>query len=267
MPRPARSRRAAARAGEHHRDIGIGMAAEPFLAVQAPALDAVGADTDALGLGLDRADVRAAGLLGHELRALQHRRRVLAQQPVEQQLLQRRRAVALDDEVGGVGHRDRAHQAELGLHEEIGDGVLHQRMRRLRSCPARRRDGSWRACRIRRTRSSPSRDRTGGSRSSPRRGRSGRAAAAPADACRRSAPARRAGCRPARPAGRNAASSARAGRAPCRATSGPGTAGRWRRNSARGCRARCSGRRAPAASCRAWFPPRYFQPFASTRST
>ena len=93
------SRCAAARAGEQHRDIGIGMAAEPFLAVQAPALDAVGADTDALSLGLDRADVGAAGLLGHELGALQHRRRILAQQPVEQHLLQRGRAVALDHEV------------------------------------------------------------------------------------------------------------------------------------------------------------------------
>ena len=99
--------------------------------MQLPALDAVGADTDALGLGLERADIGAAGLLGHELRALEHDRRVLAEQPVEQQLLQRRRAEALDDEVGGVRHRDRAHQAELGLHEEIGDAVLHQRMRGL----------------------------------------------------------------------------------------------------------------------------------------
>ena len=51
-----------------------------------------------------------------------------SEQPVEQQLLQRLRAEALDDEVRGVGDRDRAHQAELGLHEEIGDAVLHQRM-------------------------------------------------------------------------------------------------------------------------------------------
>ena len=127
-----RAGRRAARPGQQDRDIGVGMAAEPFLAMELPALDAVGADTDALGLGLERADVGAAGLLGHELRALQHGGRVLAQQPVEQQLLQRRGAVALDDEVGGVGHRHRAHQAELGLHEEIGDAVFHQRMGGLR---------------------------------------------------------------------------------------------------------------------------------------
>ena len=245
------------------------MAAEPFLAVQLPALDAVGADADALGLGLDRADVGAAGLLGHELRALQHRRRVLAQQPVEQQLLQRRRAVALDDEVGGVGHRDRAHQAELGLHEEIGDAVLHQRMRRARSCPARRRDGSWRACRTPRRRSSPSRDRTGGSRSSPRRGRSGRAAAAPADACRRSC----ASSSSRLPA--SAPSRSKCG-VICRAQAGLHVERQQvlelpvdrRRSSGRGCRARCGGRRAPVErSCRAWSSPCYFQPCASTRST
>ena len=108
------------------------MAAEPLLAVDLPALDPVGADADALGLGLQRSDVGAAGLLRHQLRALHHVGRVLAQQPVHQEALEFGRGVGLHREVRRVGHRDRAHQAELALHEEIGDGVFHQRMGRLR---------------------------------------------------------------------------------------------------------------------------------------
>ena len=129
---PPGARRRAARAREDQRQVGVGMAAEPFLTVDFPALDAVGADADALGLGLQRADVGAAGLLRHQLRALHHAGRVLAQQPVHQEVLQLGRGVRLHGEVRRVRHRDRAHQAEFALHEEIGEGVLHQRVCRLR---------------------------------------------------------------------------------------------------------------------------------------
>ena len=48
-------------------------------ALDLTSLDSVRTDTDALRLGLERADVGAARLLGHELRALQHDIGVLAQ--------------------------------------------------------------------------------------------------------------------------------------------------------------------------------------------
>ena len=52
---------------QQQRDIGVGMRAEPFVAVQPPGAVLVARR------GFDRADVGAAGVLGHELRALPHR--------------------------------------------------------------------------------------------------------------------------------------------------------------------------------------------------
>ncbi len=52
-----RTGRRAARPCQQHHDVGVGMAAEPLLAMELPALDAVGADTDAFGFGLDGTDV------------------------------------------------------------------------------------------------------------------------------------------------------------------------------------------------------------------
>ena len=173
------------------------------------------------------------------------RRRVLAQQPVEQQLLQRRRAVALDDEVGGVGHRDRAHQAELGLHEEIGDAVLHQRMRRLAHAQhagamahgvhAELLEGDLLHLAIGRVVVDPVLVAAEAvARLQHRRMLVGdlRQLVEPV-AGQRAQPIEMRRHLP------------RAGRAPCRATAGPGTAGRSRRSSGHGCRARCGGRRAP----------------------
>ena len=59
----------AARASQEDGDIGIGVAAKPFLAVQFPAFDPIGADTDPLHLGLECADVRAAGYDRNEVAA------------------------------------------------------------------------------------------------------------------------------------------------------------------------------------------------------
>ena len=75
-----------------------------------------------------------------------------------------------------VGDADRAHDAELALHEQVLAGVLGDRRAWARRARARRRGGSWRGTGSRRRRSPPSRGRRGGTRSSPRRARSGRAA-------------------------------------------------------------------------------------------
>ncbi|MDH6591738.1 hypothetical protein M2165_001627 [Variovorax sp. TBS-050B] len=116
---------------EHHRKVGIGVGAEPLVAGEAPA--AVGLARGARGGGRD---VGTRGLLGHEHRALGQfievergqARQVLGDQVRAAELLQRARE--------RIGHRDRAAQAELGLHEEIGQHVLDQR--RHAALPAQR---------------------------------------------------------------------------------------------------------------------------------
>ena len=109
--------------------------------------------------------------------------------------------------------------------------------------PACRRDGSWRETGSRRRRYSPSRDRPDDSRSSPRRGRSGRAHAEPADSCRRSAPARRAGRRPGRRADESAAAAADDRHRPDKAAEDRASRDRRRKNS-------CLRNRAPHGSRR-----------------
>lgn len=123
--------RAVVGACEHHRKVGIGVGAEPLVAAEAPA---------AIRL-LPRhrrggRDVGARGLLGHEHRALR--------KLVEIERGQARQEAR--DQIGApelperarerVGHRDRAAQAELRLHEEIGQHVLDQR--RHPALPAQR---------------------------------------------------------------------------------------------------------------------------------
>ena len=107
------SRARALRPREQQRHVGVGMRAEPFVAVEPPLAVFVARH------GLDRADVGAAGLLGHELRALPLDRRVRRQHARQQPRLELVAAVADDEVDGGVGDADRAHQAELALHEEI----------------------------------------------------------------------------------------------------------------------------------------------------
>ena len=51
-------------ARQQQRDVGVGMRAEPFVAIEPPHAVFVAGD------GFDRADIGAAGALGHELRAL-----------------------------------------------------------------------------------------------------------------------------------------------------------------------------------------------------
>ena len=96
--------------------------------------------------------------------------------------LAKRRIRWIDVSVTLTGHI----KPELGLREEVLEGVLRHRGQRLRSSRARRRGAPSRAGRARRTRAPPSRDRTGGTRSSRDRGRSGRAREGPADCDRRS---------------------------------------------------------------------------------
>ena len=121
QPQPARAGRRALGTGEQQRQVGVGVRAEPFVAVKAPfALFAAGDR-------FERADVGAAGFFGHELRALPHRAQVLGEQARREPALQLVGAVLHDYEVGRVGDADRAHQAELGLHEQILKGVFCDR--------------------------------------------------------------------------------------------------------------------------------------------
>ncbi len=98
---------------QQQRDIRVGVRAEPFVAEQPPY--AVLAARD----GFDRADVGAAGTFGHELRALPHRRDVAGQHLRQQIILQLGAGEFANEMDRGVGHADRAHQPELGLHEQI----------------------------------------------------------------------------------------------------------------------------------------------------
>jgi len=94
------------------------MRAEPFVAGEPPfaVLEVRG--------GLDRADVRAAGALGHELRALPHGGDIAGQHLGQQIILQLLIGELADQMDRCVGDADRAHQAELGLHEQILQCVL-----------------------------------------------------------------------------------------------------------------------------------------------
>ena len=112
------------RPGEHQRDVGVGVRAEPFLAVQPPDAVLVAGD------GLDRADIGPAGLLGHELRAFPQRGKVGRQHLGQQVILQRVAAELADQVDRGVGDADRAHQAELALHEQVLEGVFGDRRQR-----------------------------------------------------------------------------------------------------------------------------------------
>jgi hypothetical protein len=101
------------RARQHQRDIAVGMRAEPFVAAEPPL-----AFLEVRG-GLDGAEIRAAGALGHELRALPHRGDVAGQHPGQEVVLELRAGEFADQMERGVGDADRAHQPELGLHEQI----------------------------------------------------------------------------------------------------------------------------------------------------
>jgi len=89
------------------------MRAEPFVAIKPPFAVLKARN------GLDRADVGAAGALGHELGAFPERGEVSGQHFRQQVILQLPVCELADQMDRGVGHADRAHQAEFALHEQI----------------------------------------------------------------------------------------------------------------------------------------------------
>ena len=120
--RHARQARRVFAARQHHGKAGVGVGAEPFVAAQQPA--AVGL---LAGHGFGGAHVRARGLFGHEHGALAQFVEVLRDDLGQHFLYQRGVAELAQRTRQRVGHADRAAQAELGLHEEIGQQVLGRR--------------------------------------------------------------------------------------------------------------------------------------------
>ncbi|MCY1223299.1 hypothetical protein D9M72_354200 [compost metagenome] len=110
-------------ARQHHRQRGIWVGAEPLVAVQAPAALGAGIAHRARGGG---SHVGAGALLGHEHRALVQVFEHLRGQVGQEFLDQRRIAELAQRARQRVGHRQRAAQAELGLHEQIGERILRR---------------------------------------------------------------------------------------------------------------------------------------------
>jgi hypothetical protein len=121
-PRGAAGRAFGAR--QQQRDVGVGVRAEPFIAMEPPFA------VLAARHRLDGADVGAAGALGHELGALPHRGDVAGQHLWQQVVLKLLAGEFADQMDRGVGHADRAHQAEFGLHEQILQRVFGDRRQR-----------------------------------------------------------------------------------------------------------------------------------------
>jgi hypothetical protein len=100
------------------------MRAEPFVAIEPPFAVLVAGDH------LDRADIGTAGPLGHELGALPQRRGIVRQHLRQQIFLQLGAGEFPDQMDRGVGDADRAHQPELGLHEQILQRIFGDRRQR-----------------------------------------------------------------------------------------------------------------------------------------
>ena len=77
---------------------------------------------------LDPADVGTAGLLGHELRALPHRGEIAREHARQQILLELRVGIPANEVDRRVGDADRAHDAELALHEQVLAGIFRHRV-------------------------------------------------------------------------------------------------------------------------------------------
>ncbi|MCY1234097.1 hypothetical protein D9M72_466690 [compost metagenome] len=127
-------------AGQHHRQRGIGVGAEPLVAQQAPA--ALGRSV-AHRAGGGGGDVGAGALLGHEHRALVKIVKDLGGQVGQKAPDQRRVAELAQRARQRVGHRQRAAQAELGLHKQICECILscwrHGLVPAQHAAPVRRR--------------------------------------------------------------------------------------------------------------------------------
>ena len=104
---------------EYQRNVRISVRGKPFVAVEPPHSVLVA------GNRFKRADIRAAGALGHELRALPEIRQFGRQHFRHQVILQFLAAVGLEDVDGRVGDAERTHHAELGLDKKVLEGVLH----------------------------------------------------------------------------------------------------------------------------------------------
>jgi hypothetical protein len=115
------SRRVAVDPRQQDRDVAAGVGAEPLLAVQAP-VATVGHGAKFVG-----ADVRAARLLRHELRALHQFGGIEGDHAPAVLLAQLLGAVAQHQHGRELGDGERAHQAELGLREEIMQRELDHR--------------------------------------------------------------------------------------------------------------------------------------------
>ena len=121
---PAGAGRSTLGARQQQRDVGVGVRAEPFVAIEPPHT------VLAARHRFDRADVGAAGPFGHELRALPLHGRVGRQHFRQQIFLQLVAGEFADQMDRGVGDADRAHQPELGLHEQILQRVFGDRGQR-----------------------------------------------------------------------------------------------------------------------------------------
>jgi hypothetical protein len=85
-------------AGEQQHDVMVGAGTEPLVAPQLPVV------AGAMGRKLDAGKVGAAGLLGHELRALEQGVHVLAEHARQVTLLHALIAVLLDQQDRSIGH-------------------------------------------------------------------------------------------------------------------------------------------------------------------
>ena len=106
-------------ARQHHGEAGVGVGAEPFVAVDAPAVVIL-----ARGRDLGGTDVRAGALFGHEHGALAQGIEILAGDLRQHPFDQRRVAELAQRARQRVGHADRAAQAEFSLYEQVAERVL-----------------------------------------------------------------------------------------------------------------------------------------------
>ncbi|KGX30923.1 hypothetical protein Y600_390 [Burkholderia pseudomallei MSHR3709] len=115
--------------GEHHREIGVRVRAEPLVAEQPPCRRTVGGRA-AHRTRRDAADVGARRLLGHEHRALIQHVEIARREPRQETLDELARTEAAQRARERIGHADGAAKAELGLHEQERQRVFDERRRR-----------------------------------------------------------------------------------------------------------------------------------------
>ncbi len=115
---------------EHHREIGVGVRAKPFVTVQTPRFFTVHAGFERR-TRRDTRDIRTCRLFGHEHRALKQRVEIARRQHRHKSRDQFGRAEFAQRTRERIGHADGAAQAEFRLHEQEGQRVFDQRRRRF----------------------------------------------------------------------------------------------------------------------------------------